>query len=448
MMSIPQLLRNIYNAFDPFRPLPAGDPAYVNCSDVRGEENILIDLGREITLSQRLTHQLYTGHRGAGKTTELLRLAADLEVNGYQVVYFAAEEEDIDPEDAQYTDILLACTRHLLKTLKGGQSGPILQWLQSRKQELAETLKSEISFDEMGVEVPFTKLTSTLKVSPTARDQIRRIVEPHTPSLIEALNQFIREAMAQTPQKTTDKLVLMVDSLDRIPPVIQEAGARSNHEQIFLDRSEQLKMLDCHVIYTVPISLVYSGRLPDLRNTYDSGIQVLPMIMVRHPDTGEVCPAGLAALKDIIAKRMYGAGLNAQLKLAGEVFDSEESLNQLCLLSGGHVRNLMQMAQDAIKQTVKLPIDKKAVRLAITKERGYYRNAVYHRQWPILARVAQHKTALNDEEHRALLFNRCVLEYRYFDDAGELQCWHDVHPLIRGIKEFQAATAALEKSQA
>ncbi|NJO10986.1 MAG: hypothetical protein HC840_24850 [Leptolyngbyaceae cyanobacterium RM2_2_4] len=67
-------LRNIYNAFDPFEPLPAGDPVYVNCSKVRGAENILLDLGRQILLSDRLTHQLYTGHRGAGKSTELLRL--------------------------------------------------------------------------------------------------------------------------------------------------------------------------------------------------------------------------------------------------------------------------------------------------------------------------------------------------------------------------------------
>jgi hypothetical protein len=39
----------------------------------------LVDVGRQITLANRITHQLYTGHRGAGKSTELLRLQADLE---------------------------------------------------------------------------------------------------------------------------------------------------------------------------------------------------------------------------------------------------------------------------------------------------------------------------------------------------------------------------------
>ncbi|NEP17323.1 MAG: AAA family ATPase [Leptolyngbya sp. SIO4C1] len=241
-----QILRSIYNAFDPFRPLPAGDPAYVNCSNVRGEENILVDVGREILLNDRHTHQLYTGHRGAGKSTELLRLKADLEENGYRVVYFAAEEDDIDPEDAQYTDILLACTRNLLKDLRG-ESSRIKEWLRSRKAELTDALQSEVNLDEIGAEVPFSKLTATLKVSPTARAQIRKIVEPHTPSLLEALNNFITDAMAQASQQGTGKLVLIVDSLDRIPPIIRGQSDRSNHEQIFIDRSEQLKMLDCHV---------------------------------------------------------------------------------------------------------------------------------------------------------------------------------------------------------
>jgi hypothetical protein len=33
--------RKLYTAFDPFRPLPAGDPAWVDCSAVRGDENVL-----------------------------------------------------------------------------------------------------------------------------------------------------------------------------------------------------------------------------------------------------------------------------------------------------------------------------------------------------------------------------------------------------------------------
>jgi hypothetical protein len=99
------------------------------------------------------TCNLYAGHRGAGKSTELLRLKEDLERQKYYVVYFAADEEDIDPEDAQYTDILLACTRRLLDALKeSAKPDPLLNWLGSRWQSLKDLALTEVSFDSLNVE--------------------------------------------------------------------------------------------------------------------------------------------------------------------------------------------------------------------------------------------------------------------------------------------------------
>lgn len=442
-----ELIKRLYNAFDPFRPLPAGDPAYVDCRAVRGDGEILIELGREIVLADRITHQLYTGHRGAGKSTELLRLTQYLRGQGFRVVYFAADEEDIDKEDAQYTDIRLACTRHLLAELKGGQDNPIWKWLQLRMQALSELLQSEITLDDISVEsqiVQFAKLTATLKASPDTRAKIRRMVEPHTVSLIEALNQFITDAMAKTPERSTQKLVVIADNLDRITPIAQTGSSPSNHDTIFIDRSEQLQALKCHVIYTVPISLVYSSRATDLRDIYDTEAQVLPMVMVRQL-SGEIYPPGLAALKEVISKRVYAsAKADISAALVGGVFDTEETLNQLCLMSGGHVRNLMLLTKEAVKRNEVLPISERAVRRAITEARNTYRNTITSEsQWSLLAQVHQKKDILDEAAYRELLFNRCILEYRYINDRGEVCRWRDVHPLIRGIQQFQDALAAL-----
>ena len=40
---------------------------------------------------------------------------------------------------------------------------------------------------------------------------------------------------------------------------------RNSHDEIFLDRSDQLQGLDCHLIYTIPISMVYfqPGQRPE-----------------------------------------------------------------------------------------------------------------------------------------------------------------------------------------
>lgn len=58
---------------------------YIDFSEVRGSD-LVKELGLTITLSgPEPTCQLFTGHIGCGKSTELSRLQRDLETAGYQV---------------------------------------------------------------------------------------------------------------------------------------------------------------------------------------------------------------------------------------------------------------------------------------------------------------------------------------------------------------------------
>jgi hypothetical protein len=112
-------------------------------------------------------------------------------------------------------------------------------------------------------------------------------------------------------------------------------------------------------------------------------------------------------------------------------------------MSGGHVRNLLLLTQDAIGRTQDLPISERAVRRAITQARDTYRRAVENHQWSLLAEVSLSKRIINDDQYRSLMFNRCLLEYRYLDEEGEMQRWYDIHPLIQGIQEFKEAVENL-----
>ncbi|AFZ02141.1 hypothetical protein Cal6303_3200 [Calothrix sp. PCC 6303] len=437
------LLKNLYNAFNPFEPLPAGDPNYVDCQDVRGDADILEELGNRICLADQNTYQLYSGHRGAGKSTELLRLKQYLENRRFYVVYFAADEEDIDSEDAQYTDILLACTRRLLKDLRGIASPrPLLGWLQGRWVELKDLAQTEMNFEEMEVEMQlsqFAKLTANMRAVPQLRQQIREKVNPHTVTLIKVLNEFLADAKKSLPNGDR-QLAVIVDNLDRM--VLVKDGDRTNYEEVFLDRSEQLKALDCHLIYTVPISMVYSKRATDLRDVYGDSL-ILPMIMVKNP-SGTIYEPGLNKLKEVIRKRVRQFA--PALSLETGIFDSRETLDKLCLMSGGHVRNLLLLTQDAIGRTEELPITEKSVRRAITQARDTYRRTVENNQWSLLAEVAISKRIINDDQYRSLMYNRCLLEYRFLDDDEEMQRWYDIHPLIVGIPEFKEAVSQLKCS--
>lgn len=433
-----QILENLYNAFDPFAPLPPDDPQYVDFQQVRGDNNILMDVGNKIRRSRRMTCQLYTGHRGGGKSTELLRLREHLQNKKICVVYFATDEQDVDAEDTQYTDLLLACARHLLEDLKdSAKPTPILNWMRDRWKDLKDLALTEVEFDKLTVEAQIAqlgKITANLRAVPQLRQQIRDKINPQTVTLIQVVNEFIDDAKKNLPNGYRE-LAVIADNLDRIVPIVQESD-RTNHEEIFLDRSEQLKSLNCHLLYTVPISLVYSRNAIDLRETYDGNLEVLPMVMVEQPN-GKIYEPGLQKIQEVIQKRVNQHAPN--LQLAGELFDSEETLQQLCRMSGGHVRNLLLLIQDAINRTETLPIKKRALQRAITEARTTYRRSVEDDQWELLAEVSQTKQLRNQDDYRDLLFNRCILEYRYLDENGEIQEWHHVHPLLRGTDQLQAA---------
>ncbi|MGD1699825.1 ATP-binding protein [Dapis sp. BLCC M229] len=428
------LLKRLFNAFKPFEPLQPGSPVYVDCREVRGDGDVITDLATNIEYSDNNTCQLYAGHRGAGKSTELLRLKEYLEIQKYFVVYFAAEEQDINPEDTEYADILLACTRHLLEHLKKADPQPLLDWLKGRWADLKDLATTEISLESLALESQisqYAKLTAKIRTEPTLRKKIRDKINPHTESLIEAINTFIGDGKKKL--ASGSELVIIADSLDRIVPIVQPDG-RSNHDEIFIDRSAQLKGLDCHTIYTIPISMVYSNQAPNLKIEYDDP-QVLPMIMVETPE-GEVYELGVATIREIIDRRVKE--VKSDLSLETDLFESREVLDKLCLMSGGHVRDLMLLMQNVIKRAGgKLPISARVVQRAITEARVSYKRSVQQEEWQVLADVSRSKKILNNQQYRNLLFNRCLLEYIYFDEQGEKQVWYDVHPLIKGVQEFQ-----------
>lgn len=417
------LLTQIYNAFDPFQPLDAekDQDLYVDFQKARGNAKIERDLGRKIERSQnKPLAQLYAGHRGTGKSTELLRLKKYLEERKCYVVYFAADEGDIDPEDAQYTDILIACTRHLLENLKQADRRIFLPWLEARWQDLIDLALTEIKFDDLKLEIGvkatnnvselFAKLSTSIRAIPSERQKIRDKLNAHTVTLLQTLQAFIADAKRKLPDGK-EQLVVIVDNLDRVVPIRREDG-RTNHEEIFIDRAEQLRGLGCHVIYTIPISIAYS-RANDLANLYDREPSVLPITSINTPD-GKPYEEGRQELQDLIAKRVHRHASEA--KLFPDVFESAAVLLRLCEMSGGHVRDLLRLVRTAFDYIDELPLTKEAVDLAITGTRDTYRRSVENeKEWKVLAQVSRDNILSGEAViYRKLLFSRCILQYAFW----------------------------------
>lgn len=294
----------------------------------------------------------------------------------------------------------------------------------------------EIKLEDLSLSIEqqialFGKITASIRAIPSQRQKIREKLDPHTVTLLDALNTFLESAKQKLGEK---QLVVIADNLDRIVPVMSEG--RINHEEIFIDRNEQLKGLKCHVIYTVPISLVYSDKATDLRDLYGD-VVTLPMVMVRT-SSGKPYEAGEEKLKELIAKRVK---LFDQTKdLVPDIFE-EQALSRLMEMCGGHMRNLMLLVQSAIDYIDELPITLKAMSRAIAKAREQLRlvpevnDDINH--WEVLKTVAKTKKIENAPQYQQLLFNRCILQFCEDDEEGNARAWYDVHPLLTETPEFK-----------
>ncbi|NER52891.1 MAG: ATP-binding protein [Symploca sp. SIO1A3] len=195
---------------------------YIDFAAVRGN-NIIRELQRTIVLSgDEPTCQLFTGHIGCGKSTELSKLKAHLEQEGFHVVYFQSSQ-DLDLADVDISDILLAIARQVSQSLE--EAGIKLQ--PNRFQELLEDTVTLLNSDITGLNFKIPKggnwglktdkgkstlalgiaeITTKAKNSTTIRSFLRQHLEPRVNNILEALNQeLIIPAQQQLQARKRDR---------------------------------------------------------------------------------------------------------------------------------------------------------------------------------------------------------------------------------------------------
>jgi len=436
-------LRDAYNAVDPAVPLPSGDPRYVDCTDVRGDRDVVQRMLKTITWADSNTAQLLTGHRGCGKSTELLRLKARLEEAGYAVIYFEADE-DLDVNDIVYSDLLLAIARRIESELRQAYSIELdTKLLENVQRWFADVLYTEEGWRQvqreleveaaLGVGLPagvplvarlLARLTGQIKTGRDVREEIRHKLDPQISLLIENINLLILRATERLRHQGRRGLVLLIDNLDRITLRQLDTG-RTSHEALYVDHGEQLRALACHAVYTVPISMVYSPGATQLKAVF-ALCCVVPMVKVARPEGGDYAE-GLARLREMLARRM-----DLELLFTGEAVD------RLCRASGGHPRDLMRLVTYACfhapTEKWPRPIDLAVAQRAEAEMIEEYSRLVPEEHYAKLARVHLRHVVENDADHQLMLYNLSVLEY-----LNGPPPWHDVHPAVRGLPKFQEA---------
>ncbi|MEH2010647.1 P-loop NTPase fold protein [Nostoc sp.] len=427
-------LVRFFQACNPSKTLVVSKPEdrqyYIDFSKVRGAK-IIEELGRTITrLSpEEPTCQLFTGHIGCGKSTELLRLKAELEQQGFHVVYFESSQS-LDMADIDVTDILLAVAREVSQSLEAIKINLKPGYFQTLFTELGEFLQTPI---ELGGElsVGIAKITAKTKDSPKLRGQLRQYLEPRTNGILESINkELLKPAREKLKQQGKKGLVVIIDNLDRVDNSLKPSGYYQP-EYLFVERGEQLNQLNCHVVYTIPLVLIFSNALGRLTNRFGVDPKVLPMVPVQLQD-GSQFSQGITLLQQMVMARAFpSVSWEQSRNLITEVFDSPDTLERLCLVSGGHLRNLLMLLFRCLQQEDP-PLSQECVNRVIKQRRNELILAITPDEWESLREVAEEKSLRGHERYELLLRSMFVFEYRNEDGS-----WFDINPILAEAKEFR-----------
>ncbi|MEH2243108.1 MAG: P-loop NTPase fold protein [Nostoc sp.] len=448
-------LQRFFDACDPSRTLVLANSEdklyYIDFAAVRGGKIIDALKRTIIRLSpNKPTCQLFTGHIGCGKSTELSRLKTELQSEGFHVVYFESTK-DLDETDVDITDIMLAIARRVGESLEqinitlqpqGFKSflDSVWEFLQTPVVVSAETelLGAKIKGStegqlEFSLPAGIGKITAKTKDSPKLRSKLRQYLEPQTNRILQFINEeIIKVATEQLKQRGQKGLVVIIDNLDRIDNRPTSSG-RSLPEYLFIERGEQLRKLNCHLVYTLPLSLIFSNECEVLKNRLGGGVEpkVLPMIPVQLRDGSEYFE-GMQLLQQMVLARAFpDIQPQERLGLTTKVFDSPDTLYRLCSVSGGHVRNLLGMLFRCL-QEVDPPISRSILETVIRDARDRLTLSVDDQEWDLLFQVVQEQRVKGDKEYQTLLRSLFVFEYQ--DSQGR---WFALNPLLTETAKFK-----------
>jgi len=441
------LAKNLTDAYEicDVEPLQGKDleKYYIPLLEARNSEAI-IQVGQILEQQKPETFStiLFTGHRGCGKSTELRRIEEKWK-NQYLTIFLNAEEET-DINDLEYIDIYLMVIRQVEETLRSLKINfdkqllkSIEDWFKEITKESEESVKLSLDTEasaSLGVDAPFFakllfKLKGVIKNSSSQKTTIRETLKKEVTRMKGDINLLLSDGLKKLRAEFPNYkgFLVIVDNLDRCPLEVTK--------ELFFERAAQLKELHCSIIYTVPISALYSQQ--GLSNSFDDP-HIVPMVNIYQLERAEYPVRfrreGLDAVAKIIEKRVD----------VNLLFNSRNELMELVKASGGHIRQLMQLMQRACLTAsgrAHTKIQAEDVEYATKQLQFSFERSLNKKFFAELAYIAINKEFSDEEDIKVqLLYSTAVLEYNGSDR------WNYPNPLLMRSNAFTKAINTLQSA--
>lgn len=413
--------KKYFNICDPYRYAEMDSAVFVDLDGmkVRGRDWSQ-ELSLDIEMSESPIYDLFTGHKGSGKTTELKKVQQRLENPegaNLLVVYINAEDYIDLSSTIDVPDILSVVVHSTIKTvaeylgndaesaLKDGYFGRLWNWLVGTDVEFKEL--------EFGVE-DSAKLVFEMKTRPTLRQKIRETVASNFSVFVEQIREeLIAQQNKILPQKSG--IMVIFDQLEKLRglshnwhEVLQSA------EKVFGGDGQYVK-LPVHVIYTFPPALA----------TRINHYKFLPVIKIKTRES-DPNDEGVKAMRLMALQRIPQSGM---AELLGDNWS--DRLDEIIAYTGGFPRELMHMLR-AVLRASSFPVDKESFENIFANSLNEFKLLIMREDMEWLAKVAKNKELVFDNKEHSesvdkMLSVQAVFRYLNSDE------WYDVHPAVAKI---------------
>ena len=354
----------------------------------------------------------FSGHRGCGKSTELLHLMGNRRIQKkYWPINFSIRDE-ADIIDLDFRDILLAIGGRMFRDYRrqGGElPAKLLKdlngWRGKVEEEITTVTSGRISGFEVGagIDAFFANASMKMKLEPTTRTLIRQVIDRDVTGLIDIINSIA----AAVKSKEGRIPLILIDDLDK--PNLQEAKA------IFQERREIMMQPNCAIVYTVSSALFYSKDFDSIR---DQALFLPNVKLHTHNFPDQHTKEGYETLQKFVSLRMDPALIDSQ------------ALDDAITYSGGVFREMARIMRTAIGRARRrraVKIENIDVEWAATEIRNEYRRILDKEDLEILKNIHEKNRMEYNDRIRPLLQLLALLEYRNGEN------WCDVHPVLRKL---------------
>jgi len=408
-----QTLKDVIRVFDPRKTLDKEDlDEYYAYRILNNKEDPAITKLKVRIFGADAQKILFSGHRGCGKSTELNKLALDLEENHQGLLIVKYNVTDVlDVFDLDYSDILFSLAYELYH--KADRTGvaidkAILNEIEGFVGDVTKDVE-EIKEERRGLGVMFQKLfVAKYQQESLTRESVRKQLKPRISRLIELINSMVTQI-----KLAGYEALIIIDGIDGSPLDIGK--------KLYYDYGQVLSKPDCAIIYTIPISAVYSSEFTVIQQSFDDTI-ILPNIAVTNRD-GTPCEDG----EDVFSNL-------SEMRMRPDLIE-EDALLYATEMSAGITREFVRIIKDSCVEAIVRRGDGiicDDVRRAVNDRKNDFKRILSKKtQYTALKEVHDTKSIyIDDEDIRAeipgLLHNLSIVEYN-----GDI--WWDVHPVVLSI---------------